>query len=247
MTVAATKVSVRAKIKELQKHLQSVSRTHSATYEEITEDPTSSSDLNSQAQKQDVSDLEKVLNIVFKNFIDYTTKAADRLNMDAFRPQAEQKLIHSHFAANKKVQLLTEYLGAELLNFAKNTLRFMPTVKNSDYHLDIFVGGRRNNNVRIGFKNSKGKQTGPFLKTHVITSPFTGCDMLVVNIGYIDKHKKPIFTHVFDYDILENIDLMAEKHGKTTHLKTNTQITHDKYIKNSMKSTQEHLQQKFER
>ena len=38
---------------------------------------------------------------------------------------------------------------------------------------------------------------------------FNSLSIISVNIGYIDKHKQRVYTHSFDYDLLNDKNLMA--------------------------------------
>ena len=69
--------------------------------------------------------------------------------------------------------------------------------------------------------------------------------MLSINIGYIDKHKKPVITHSFDYDVIENADKYLEQRGDKVFMKNHTQITHDNSVKLITKAVKEKLSKKF--
>lgn len=190
------------------------------------------------------SEFADVFEFIRKNFKNYTTKAAHHLNSYYIQPLAEQKLIDKYFADDKKLQQLAQYLDTALKEFEQNALRFMPNVKDTDYKLDISVSERNNTAVSIGFRNAEGKQIGPFLSTHITTSPLDGYDYLSVTIGYKDKHKQPIITRSFDYEVLAEADNMTEKRGDKTYFKTHEQMMHDDFADTTVKKVKDALKHK---
>ena len=188
-----------------------------------------------------------VFDSIRRNFKKYTTEAEYHLVPYNRQPEDEQKLIDRFFSQSDTLQRLAKYLDLALLDFETGALRFMQGAQNSDYKPDISIGGKNNENVYIGFKDAKGRQRGPFLSSHVVVSPLNQYDMLSVSIGYIDKHKKAILTHSFDYDVLQNADKYAEIRGDKVFMKNEEQLRHDKYAANKIRQTKERLKNKYER
>ena len=221
MTVAVKEISLENKIKELE--------------ERLSQKPVTLIDENgaahivftpSENNAPEVPDLKETLQIVRDNFSRYTENAIHDL---------------------KTTKILSTYLDIALKDFANNVQRFMPNIKNTDYKLEISVNERNKTSVRIGFKNPQGKRIGPFLTTHITSMPY---DMLSVDIGYIDKHKKPVYTHSFGHDSIKNVkdaDNYMEKRGDKTFMKTEDQRRHDKYKDVVIKETQRRLERKFYR
>lgn len=237
MTNATPTIDLDTKIAELQKRAQHTPLTQidSNGYAHIVFRP---------APEQPPINLENCFKAIRDNFKIYTTKAKHHINSHFLAPNTEKKLIERKFSDDAELQKLAEYLDTSLLEFEKNVKRFAPTVKDSGYELEIKMGGKNNYSVSIGFKNSAGKQVGPFLETHITTSPLDNYDCLTVNIGYIDKHKKRVYTRSFDYNLLNDKDIMVEQRGEETHLKTNTQLIHDKLKDSIIKENKTQLKRK---
>lgn len=189
-------------------------------------------------------DLAACFKAIRDNFKVYTTKGKHHINSHFLAPNAEKKVIKRKFSEDKELQRLSACLNTKLLEFEKNVRRFAPSVKDAGYELEIKMGGKNNHSVSIGFKNKDGKQVGPFLETHITTSPLDHYDCLTVNIGYIDKHKKRVYTHVFDYNLLNDKDLITEQHGSETHIKTASQLFHDKFKDSVIKENKARLKSK---
>ena len=221
MTVAVKEISLKAKLKELEKRIAQKPMTHidenGAAHIVFTPS-------ENNAPKQ--PDLKEVLQIVRDNFSQYAQKAAH------------------HPIKPDTVQRLSTYLDIALKDFENSVKRFMPNIKNTDYKLEISVSERNKTAVRIGFKNPEGKQIGPFLSTHITSSPQ---DMLAVDIGYMDKHKKPVYTHSFGHESLEDADNYMEKRGDKTFMKTEKQRHHDKYKDIIEKETRRRFERKLYR
>ncbi|MBR1825293.1 MAG: hypothetical protein IJ770_01750 [Alphaproteobacteria bacterium] len=248
MTVGVKDISVTDKLKEIKKRvlpqcppLPMTNIDNNMAAHIVYTQNADNKKLKNYAVKMKFAD---VFDIIRQNFKNYTTKAAHHLNSRFIQPDAEQELIDLHYKGDEKLHRLMLYLDIALKDFEKNVARFMPNTENTDYKLDISVSGMDKSDIRIGFKNAEGKQIGPFLSTHVTTSPLDRYDMLTVNIGYIDKHKQPILTHTFSYDVLENADIMAEQRGDKSYLKTTEQIRHDKFKDMSVKANKERLRSK---
>lgn len=189
--------------------------------------------------------LENALQTVAANFKNYLIKAKAPYNYQYILSHIDKNAANSPFSKDMLVQHLSECLNITLANFKKSVMRFLPNAKNSDYKLYISLSGKDNTSVGIGFKNSQNKETGPFLKTHIMVSPTTGYDMLCVNIGYMDKHKKPVITHSFGYDVIENADKYLEQRGDKVFMKNYEQITHDNSVQLITKAVKENLAKKF--
>lgn len=190
-------------------------------------------------------DLQACFKAIRDNFKYYTTKAKRHINTHFLAPNTEQKVVDSNFAKDKDLQKLAKYLDMTLKNFETNVKRFLPSIKNTDYKLEIRMGGKNNHSINIGFKNSEGKQIGPFLETHITTSPLTLYDFYTINIGYMDKHKQRVYTHSFDYNILNEIDNYTEQRGNKTFLKTNSQRSHDTFAQTTVRQNKKRLSAKY--
>lgn len=243
MTTAVKSVSIQDKLASLQKRSQSnlpITNIDSKKRVHIMYTPSATAPLS---DNQPSFNIKKELDIVRRNFKKYTTKAAHRMNSYFILPEKEQEAIDKNFAADEKLQRLAKYLDIALKDFENNVKRFIPNVKNTDYKLDISVGGSDESSVRIGFKNAAGKEIGPFLKTHITT--FNEWDYLSVSIGYI-KNNKRVDIHTFGYNVLDNVDNMAEKRGNETFLKTDTQMRHDKQVQTTMKNMKSRIKYKHD-
>lgn len=179
-----------------------------------------------QEENSIATDLKDTFDIIRQNFEKYTKNAVKQ------------------FKDYEKIPRLKKYLDTALQEFAQNINRFMPNIQNTDYKFNVSVSGREKTDVRIGFKNPQGKQIGPFLSTHITSSPQ---DMLAVDIGYMDKHKKPVYTHSFGYESLEDVDNYMEKRGDKTFMKTEKQRHHDKYKDIIEQETRRRLERKLYR
>ena len=228
MTIAVKKQPIAV---HLQNARQRIQTKHPVKNIDNTESIYTSPSLKNKSLKQSIfsKKFANIFDIIRQNFKNYITKTAYHLNSQNIIESLEQQHIDNLYKKDEKLQHLMKCLDIALEDFAKNTVRFMPNTKNTDYKLDIFIGGKNNTNVRIVFKNAQEKQIGPFLSTHITTSPTDKYDMLTVNIGYIDKHKKTVLTHSFGFDMLEDVNIITEQRGDTTNLKTNEQIYHDKF------------------
>jgi len=200
---------------------------------------------NNIISHKDKLKLKNTLKTVVANFKKYLTKAKAPYNYQYVLSNIDKNPTNHPFTKEILIQNLTECLNIALSDFEKNLMRYLPSTQNSDYKLYISSSGKENTSVGIGFKNSQNKETGPFLKTHIMVSPTTGYDMLSINIGYIDKHKKPIITHSFGYDVIENADKYLEQRGDKIFMKNHAQITHDNSVKLIAKAVKEKLSKKF--
>ena len=237
MTNATTVHDLDTKIAELQKRVQQKPLTQidadgdvHIVFQPLPEQPT--------------ADLNACFKAIRDNFKVYTTKSKYHINSHFLAPNTEKKVIKRKFSEDRNLQKLSECLNTKLLEFEKNVKRFAPTVKDSGYKLEIKMGGKNNHSISIGFENKDGKQVGPFLETHLTTSPLDNYDSLTVNIGYIDKHKKRVYTHIFDYNLLNNENLLTEQHGDATRIKTASQLFHDKFNDGIIKENKLRLKSK---
>ncbi|MBP1531891.1 MAG: hypothetical protein ILA52_00120 [Alphaproteobacteria bacterium] len=197
-------------------------------------------------QKQLDIKLDNALQTVRNCFKTYITKAKYHINSGLLRKNALNLLIDKHYNNDENLQILAGYLAIALINFKKNVKKFQKNIENTECKLCTEIKGSKNTDVKIHFMNKKGKKIGPFLQTHIVVSPITRYDMLAISIGYMDKHKKPVVTHYFGYDVLENIGEYMERRGMQAYFKTNKQINERKELPWRIKEKKEKLQEKYE-
>ena len=202
---------------------------------------------NSAKKRPTDVNLSPVFQDIRHNFKNYTVKAKHHINSHFLAPNAEQKVIDTKYDGDIQLQKLAKYLDRSLQDFEKNVNRFLPNIQNTDYKLEININGKNNQHVSIGFKNEQGKQIGPYLETHITTSPLDGYDVLSVDIGYINKHKQRVCTTSFGYDSIRDVDNYEEQRGNETFIKTDSQRHHDKYQKLLTAEAKSRLQKKNRR
>ncbi len=225
--------NITGKLKQIKRR---VSAKHTSSYVTPPEFQKFLSKNKELAQPQNTADtdLKQTLEIIRQNFKKFNTSAANCSSSPLVRKEG----------ATAVMGRLSKYLDITLKDFTNNVKRFMPNTKNTDYKLNISVGGRDNTDVRIEFTNPQGKRIGPFLNTHITISPLNQHDVLSVNIGYIDKHKQPIIIHSFGYDMFNDVSHMVEQRGDKTYLKTDKELQHDKYSDILQKETKMRLRHK---